>query len=56
MNTKTGRCCCCESIVWEGSLSLRGWCIACESEFRRVTEQREARRVLQKSLFPDDPE
>jgi hypothetical protein len=56
MSVKTGKCVCCDFIVYEVTLSLRGWCITCEREFRRVTEQQEARRVLQLPLLGEEPE
>jgi Zn finger protein HypA/HybF involved in hydrogenase expression len=53
LNTKTGKCLCCDATVWEASLSLRGWCPACELEFKRVTTQAEARRILQLEMDLD---
>lgn len=56
MSIHTGKCLFCDAIVWEGSLSLRGMCPSCEREFKRVTEQRLARQVLQIPLPLEEPE
>ena len=53
MNVKTGKCLCCDITVYECSLSLRGWCIACEREFKRITTQRDARTILQLEMQLD---
>lgn len=50
MGSATDKCVICDSTFWIEHLSERGWCKACEDEFLRLQNQREARRVLQLEL------
>lgn len=51
VSTHVEKCAVCNADAYSNTLSYRAWCTVCESEYQRLLNQREARRVLQLPLF-----